>query len=95
MWEARVYEKQDEQGKELVQLRIDAGNLTSRISAELSNHKKDWDKQMRKEIKDANNALLKAMGSSTPEKINVETAERIREAKDRLMEVLGRYNISV
>ena len=95
MWEARVYEKQDEQGEELVQLRIDAGNLTSRISAELSNHKKDWDKQMRKEIKDANNALLKAMGSSTPEKINVETAERIREAKDRLMEVLGRYNISV
>ena len=95
MWEARVYEKQDEQGEELVQLRIDAGSLTSRISAELSNHKKDWDKQMRKEIKDANNALLKAMGSSTPEKINVETAERIREAKDRLMEVLGRYNISV
>ena len=95
MWEARVYEKQDEQGEELVQLKIDAGNLTSRISAELSNHKKDWDKQMRKEIKDANNALLKAMGSSTPEKINVETAERIREAKDRLMEVLGRYNISV
>lgn len=95
MWEARVYEKQDEQGEELVQLRIDAGNLTSRISAELSNHKKDWDKQMRKEIKDANNALVKAMGSSTPEKINVETAERIREAKDRLMEVLGRYNISV
>ena len=93
MWEARVYEKQDEQGEELVQLRIDAGNLTSRISAELSNHKKDWDKQMRKEIKDANNALLKAMGSSTPEKINVETAERIREAKDRLMEVLGRYNL--
>ena len=95
MWEARVYEKQDEQGEELVQLKIDAGNLTSRISAELSNHKKDWDKQMRKEIKDANNALLKAMGSSTPEKINVETAERIREAKDRLMEVLGRYNMSV
>ena len=95
MWEARVYEKQDEQGEELVQLRIDAGNLTSRISAELSNHKKDWDKQMRKEIKDANNALVKAMGSQAPEKINVETAERIREAKDRLMEVLGRYNISV
>lgn len=88
-WEASVYEKQDEQAGELVQLVIDARNLSERANAELSNHKKDWDKSYRKQVKDATGALHRALGGVTPENVTVESAERIREAYMEMERVLG------
>lgn len=93
-WEARVYEKQDNEAGELVQLVIDAGNLASRINAELAAHKKDWDKPMRKQIKDAAGALHKALNGVKLENVTIDEADRIAVAKNNLEQLLNQFNIA-
>ena len=93
-WEARVYEKQDNEAGELVQLVIDAGNLANRINAELAAHKKDWDKPMRKQIKDAAGALHKALNGVKPENVTIDEADKIAAAKNNLEQLLNQFNIA-
>ncbi len=47
----------------------------------LHEHRKDWDKQTKKQVKEACQRLSKAIGRSTPEKIDEVTASKYLEAK--------------
>lgn len=59
----------------------------------LHEHRKDWDKQTKKQVKEACQRLSKAIGRSTPEKIDEVTASNICEAKDYLENTLSRMGI--
>jgi len=93
-WEADVYGKQDEAKKDLVEIRIHADNMLKKVSALLKEHKKDWDKEQRKNVKEACAALSKAIGKTTPEKINESEAQKIKQAVNELDKILIQYNIN-
>lgn len=87
-WDAQMYEKQDEARTQLIATRSEAESLLARTEQKLAEHKKDWDKAKRRQIKDAAGVLRKAISKTTPEKITQETAANIKQAKDNLEEIL-------
>jgi molecular chaperone DnaK len=87
-WEAEVYEHQDSQAGDRVQLVIDARNLANTVAAQLSSHKKDMDKHTRKQIKEALSALEKALVRVKPESVSAAEADRIALAKTNLENIL-------
>lgn len=90
-WEAEMYGKQDEARTELFVLREEAQNLADSVSRLLEVHKKDWDRNKRKQIKEAANRLKKALVKITPEKVNTDSVRTIREAKEKLEAVLRTF----
>jgi molecular chaperone DnaK len=94
-WEAEVFEKQDSQAGEQVQLVIDAKNLTNRAHAELSSRKKELDKDAKKRVKEAINSLEKALGRVKPENVTADEAEKIAAAKSGLEQTLADVGINV
>ncbi len=94
-WDARMYEKQDEQRSELLNIRNDAEKLIASTEAALAEHKKDWDRVKKKQIKEDLNALRRIVGKTTPDKIDVTSAGNIHEAADRLKTTLQKYNENI
>jgi molecular chaperone DnaK len=94
-WEAEVFEKQDSQAGERVQLVIDAKNLANRAHAELSSRKKELDKDAKKRVKEAVNSLEKALGRVKPENVTADEAEKIATAKSGLEQTLADVGINV
>ena len=92
-WEAEVYGSKDAEKQDIVNLRIEAGQLLQNTEYMLHEHRKDWDKQTKKQVKEACQRLSKAIGRSTPEKIDEVTASNICEAKDYLENTLSRMGI--
>ena len=92
-WEAEVYGSKDAEKQDIVNLRIEAGQLLQNTEYMLHEHRKDWDKQTKKQVKEACQRLSKAIGRSTPEKIDEVTASNICEAKDYLENTLRRMGI--
>ena len=92
-WEAEVYGSKDAEKQDIVNLRIEAGQLLQNTEYMLHEHRKDWDKQTKKQVKEACQRLSNAIGRSTPEKIDEVTASNICEAKDYLENTLSRMGI--
>jgi molecular chaperone DnaK len=83
-WDAQMYEKQDAQRGEFLQIRNDAEQLVSETERKLTEHKKDWDKKKRKQIKEDVSSLKKTVLKTPPEKMDATAADLIRQAKERL-----------
>ncbi len=92
-WEAEVYSRQDESREELVNMRLEAEQLLRQTEARLHEHRKDWDKATRKQLKEDCARLSKAIGRTTPEKIDTVQAGDIREAKEHLENTIRRLGI--
>jgi DNA-binding transcriptional regulator GbsR (MarR family) len=90
-----VFEKQDSQAGERVQLVIDAKNLVNRAHAELSSRKKELDKDAKKRVKEAINSLEKALGRVKPENVTADEAEKIAAAKSGLERTLADVGINI
>lgn len=91
-WEAQMYEQQDEKRRALLDLRNEAEGLVRQTEQQLNAHKKDWDKQKRRQIKEDTALLKKAVLRTTPEKIDEVSAGQIRQAKEQLEASLRRYH---
>jgi molecular chaperone DnaK len=94
-WEAEVFEKQDSQAGERVQLVIDAKNLVNRAHAELSSRKKELDRLAKKRVKEAIGSLEKALGRVKPENVTADEAEKIATAKSGLEQTLADVGINI
>ncbi len=94
-WEADIYGKQDEIKGELVEMVLSAENMVKVVSAMLKEHKKDWDKEKRKNIKETCSMLSKAIGKTTPEKVTEIEAQQIRQAVEQMQYTLEKYNIKI
>lgn len=94
-WEADIYGKQDETKGEMVEMVISAENMVKIVSSMLKEHKKDWDKEKRKNIKETCSMLSKAIGKTTPEKVTEMEAQQIRQAVERMQYTLEKYGIKI
>lgn len=90
-WEAQMYGKQDEARTELLALREEAQQLADKTQYELDIHKKDWEKNKRKAIKEALTKLKKILSKVSPEKVTADSAMSIREQKENLQNILSFY----
>lgn len=90
-WDAQMYQQQDDKRAELLQIRSEAESLMAQTEQKLIDHKKDWDKQKRKQIKEDTAVLKKLVLKTTPEKIDVTSAGVIREAKEHLEATLRSF----
>ena len=61
-WEAEVYGSKDAEKQDIVNLRIEAGQLLQNTEYMLHEHRKDWDKQTKKQVKEPCQRLSKAIG---------------------------------
>ncbi len=83
-WEAEVYEKQDKERAALLAVREEGAELAASTERLLKEHKKDWDKDTRKQCKELLWALKKSVDKTAPDKITLKDAEVIRAAKNNL-----------
>ncbi len=83
-WEAEVYEKQDKERAALLAVREEGAELAASTERLLKEHKKDWDKDTRKQCKELLWALKKSVDKTAPDKITPKDAEVIRAAKNNL-----------
>lgn len=90
-WEAAMYEKQDVAREELLAIRNEAERLANNTQQALDSHKKDWDRNKRKQIKEALQKLRKVLAKTPPEKIDASSSGAVKEAKERLEAVLRTF----
>lgn len=83
-WEAQMYEKQDEMRGEFLNIRNEAESLIATAESKLSEHKKDWDRATKKQVKEELNALKRVVAKTPPEKLDEESAGNIKSALDKL-----------
>lgn len=83
-WEAEVYEKQDQERAGLLEMRNEGIQAADNAERLLKEHKKDWDKDTRKQCKDLLGTLKKSIDKTTPEKLTPQDAETIKNAKNNL-----------
>lgn len=83
-WEAEVYEKQDQERAGLLEVRNEGIQAADNAERLLKEHKKDWDKDTRKQCKDLLGTLKKSIDKTTPEKLTPQDAETIKNAKNNL-----------
>ena len=74
---------------------ISAENMIKIVSAMLKEHKKDWDKEKRKNIKETCAMLSKAIGKTIPEKVTEMEAQQIRQAVEQMQYTLEKYGINI
>ena len=77
-WEAQMYEKQDEMRGEFLNIRNEAESLIATAENKLSEHKKDWDRATKKQVKEELNALKRVVAKTPPEKLDEESAGNIK-----------------
>lgn len=90
-WDAKIYEQQDQMRSEFLTIRNEAEDLFKRTEHSLNEHKKDWDRAKKKQIKDDMAGLRKAIAKTTPEKLDATSAGLIREAKEHLENTLRTF----
>ncbi len=88
-WEAQMYEKQDEMRGEFLNIRNEAESLIATAESKLSEHKKDWDRVTKKQVKEELNALKRVVAKTPPEKLDEESAGNIKSALDKLKNTLA------
>ncbi len=88
-WEAQMYEKQDEMRGEFLNIRNEAESLIATAESKLSEHKKDWDRATKKQVKEELNALKRVVAKTPPEKLDEESAGNIKSALDKLKNTLA------
>lgn len=82
--DAAMYENEDAEHKEWLDLRFESENLVNRTDRLLREHKKEIDRGQRSAIKSDMNRLRKLVAKTKPETITKEQAEEIRVAKEQL-----------
>lgn len=82
--DAAMYENEDAEHKEWLDLRFESENLVNRTDRLLREHKKEIDRGHRSAIKSDMNRLRKLVAKTKPETITKEQAEEIRVAKEQL-----------
>lgn len=82
--DAAMYENEDAEHKEWLDLRFESENLVNRADRLLREHKKEIDRGQRSAIKSDMNRLRKLVARTKPETITKEQAEEIRVAKEQL-----------
>ena len=88
-WEAQMYEKQDEMRGKFLNIRNEAESLIATAESKLSEHKKDWDRVTKKQVKEELNALKRVVAKTPPEKLDEESAGNIKSALDKLKNTLA------
>ncbi len=88
-WEAQMYEKQDERRSEFLDIRNEAEGLIVTAENKLSEHKKDWDRVTKKQVKEDLNALRKVVAKTPPDKLDEESVRIIKSALDKLKDTLA------
>ena len=88
-WEAQMYEKQDEMRGEFLNIRNEAESLIATAESKLSEHKKDWDRATKKQVKEELNALKRVVAKTPPEKLDEESAGNIKSALDKSKNTLA------
>ena len=88
-WEAQMYEKQDEMRGEFLNIRNEAESLIATAESKLSEHKKDWDRATKKQVKEELNALKRVVAKTPPEKLDEVSAGNIKSALDKLKNTLA------
>ncbi|MDD3238907.1 MAG: molecular chaperone DnaK [Lachnospira sp.] len=94
-WEATMYEQQDEAKAGLIETRQEGEIVLGKTDNLLNEHKKDWDKTQKKAIKADADSLRKAISKTKPEKMTVENAGAIKEAKEKLEQTLASFGVSL
>lgn len=94
-WEATMYEQQDEAKAGLIETRQEGELVLGKTDNLLNEHKKDWDKTQKKAIKADADSLRKAISKTKPEKMTVENAGAIKEAKEKLEQTLASFGVSL
>ena len=82
--DAAMYENEDSERKEWLDLRFEADNLVARTERLLHEYKKEFDRRQRSAIKSDMNRLRKLVVKTKPETITKEQAEEIKLAKEAL-----------
>lgn len=82
--DAQMYAGQDQEQKEWLDIRFEAGNLIVRVEQLLRERKKEFDRKTRSVIKGDLNALRKLVNKTKPETITREQAMDIKAAKEQL-----------
>ncbi|MGN1183528.1 MAG: molecular chaperone DnaK, partial [Faecalibacillus sp.] len=82
--EAKMYESQDNQLKERLIFKNDAENLIIQVENGLVNHKKDMDKNLRKQIKNELSSFKKMTKKFDYEKAPDSDFQQVRDAKNNL-----------
>lgn len=82
--DAAMYENEDEEHKEWLDIRFESENLVNRIEYLLREHKKEIDRGQRSAIKSDKNKLRKLVAKTKPETITKEQAEEMKLAKEQL-----------
>ena len=94
-WEATMYEQQDEAKAGQIETRQEGEIVLGKTDNLLNEHKKDWDKTQKKAIKADADSLRKAISKTKPEKMTVENAGAIKEAKEKLEQTLASFGVSL
>lgn len=82
--DAAMYENEDSERKEWLDIRFEADNLVVRTERLLHEYKKEFDRRQRSAIKSDMNRLRKLVVKTKPETITKEQAEEIKLAKEAL-----------
>ena len=90
-----MYEQQDEAKAGLIETRQEGEIVLGKTDNLLNEHKKDWDKTQKKAIKADADSLRKAISKTKPEKMTVENAGAIKEAKEKLEQTLASFGVSL
>lgn len=88
-WEAQMYEKQDARRGEFLNIRNEAESCIATAESKLSEHKKDWDRATKKQVKEELNALKRVVAKTPPEKLDEASAGNIKSALDKLKSTLA------
>ena len=94
-WEADIYGKEDQVRGEWVDTVLLAQNMVNSISIMLKEHKKDWDKEKRKNIKEVCSMLSKTIGKTTPENVTEAEAQQMKQAMQHTQYTLEKYGIRI
>jgi molecular chaperone DnaK len=82
--DAAMYEHEDEEHKNWLDIRFESENLVNRVENLLHQHKKEFDRSTRSAIKSNVKQLRKLVAKTKPETITKEQADELSYAKEQL-----------
>ena len=78
---------------ELIEQRSEAMRLLDMAQHQLSGHRRDWERAVRRQVKGEILQLKKAIARSMPDKLDENTAVAINSARDQLSQTLSQLGI--
>lgn len=88
-WEAQMYGRQDEAKTQLLAVRQEAVQFAGQAQAELTSHKKEWERSKKKAVKEILGKLKRTLYKVPPEKITADSAAVIRDLQEELQRALN------